>query len=83
MIIILISLVNNHINKVKIVKISSPSESEHRRTLEWLDTFSYYTDSNIRVPFTKFRFGLSPLIGLNPGIGDFTGLALSPVALFN
>lgn len=52
-------------------------ESEHRRTLGRLDTFSYYTDSNIRVPFTKFRFGLSPLIGLIPGIGDFAGLILS------
>jgi len=56
---------------------STPSDEDHRRTLERLDKFSYYTDSNIRVPFTKFRFGLSPLIGLVPGIGDFAGLILS------
>jgi len=53
------------------------SDAEHRRTLERLDRFSYWTDSNIHVPFTSFRFGLSPLIGLVPGIGDFAGLILS------
>lgn len=55
----------------------NPSTEEHRRTLERLDRYSYWTDSNIRVPFTKFRFGLSPLIGLIPGVGDFAGLILS------
>lgn len=58
------------------------SEEEQRRALERLDRFSYWTDSNIRVPFTKFRFGLSPLIGLIPGIGDFAGLILSLYVLY-
>ncbi|CAN5226900.1 hypothetical protein BH23BAC3_BH23BAC3_31950 [soil metagenome] len=61
---------------------STPSDKKHRRTLERLNKFSYYTDSNIRVPFTKFRFGLSPLIGLIPGIGDFAGLILSLYVLY-
>jgi hypothetical protein len=52
------------------------------RTLARLDRYSYYTDSNIRVPFTRFRFGLSPLIGLVPVIGDFAGLILSLYVLF-
>jgi hypothetical protein len=34
------------------------------------------------VPFTKFRFGLSPLIGLLPVIGDFAGLILSLYVLY-
>lgn len=59
-----------------------PEQEEYRRTLERLDRFSYYTDSNIRVPFTKFRFGLSPLIGLIPVIGDFAGLILSLYVLY-
>ncbi len=54
-----------------------PSDQEHRLTLDRLDRFSYWTDSNIRIPFTQIRFGLSPLIGLIPGIGDFAGLILS------
>lgn len=61
---------------------STKSEAELRQILERLDTFSYYTDSNIRVPFTKFRFGLSPLLGVLPGIGDFAGLILSLYVLF-
>jgi len=59
-----------------------PTDEKLRQTLGRLDTFSYYTDSNIRVPFTKFRFGLSPLIGLIPGIGDFAGLILSLYVLY-
>ncbi len=56
----------------------SPDEMElHERTLARLDRFSFWTDSNFRVPFTTFRFGLSPLIGLVPGVGDFIGLLLS------
>lgn len=62
--------------------METPTPTEHKRTLERLDRFSYYTDSNIRVPFTKFRFGLSPLIGLIPGVGDFAGLILSLYVLY-
>lgn len=62
--------------------LKHPTESDYRKTLDRLDRFSYWTDSNIRVPFTKFRFGLSPLIGLIPGIGDFAGLVLSLYVLY-
>lgn len=58
------------------------TQSAHRSTLDRLDRFSYYTDSNIRVPFTNIRFGLSPLIGLIPVIGDFAGLILSLYVLY-
>jgi len=58
--------------------MSSPADRElHEQTLERLDRFSFWTDSNFRVPFTGFRFGLSPLIGLVPVIGDAVGLVLS------
>lgn len=62
--------------------MADPTFHEHQKTLNRLDTFSYYTDSNIRVPFTRFRFGLSPLIGLLPVIGDFAGLILSLYVLY-
>ena len=61
---------------------SSYSDEELRSTLDRLDTFSYYTDSNLRIPFTGVRFGLSPLIGLIPVIGDFAGLILSLYVLY-
>jgi hypothetical protein len=34
-------------------------------------------DSVARVPGTSFRFGLDPLLGIIPGLGDVTGAALS------
>lgn len=34
-------------------------------------------DDGIRVPGTSFRFGLDPILGLVPGIGDVAGAALS------
>jgi hypothetical protein len=59
-------------------EMSQAGERElQARTLARLDRFSYWTDSNFRVPFTRFRFGLSPLIGLVPVLGDFIGLVLS------
>ncbi len=49
----------------------SKSDPEFQaQVLKRLDRFSYWTDSNFRVPFTRFRFGLSPVIGLVPVIGD-------------
>ena len=34
-------------------------------------------DSAARVPGTNFRFGLDPVLGLIPGLGDVAGAALS------
>ena len=34
-------------------------------------------DSAVGVPGTKFRFGLDPLLGLVPGLGDLAGAMLS------
>lgn len=56
----------------------NPTERvKQEAALKRLDRFSYWTDSNFGIPFTRFRFGLSPLIGLVPVIGDFAGLVLS------
>ena len=42
-----------------------------------LDRYATLMDARFRVPGTRFRFGLDPIIGLLPGIGDTLGLALS------
>ncbi|PAU79654.1 hypothetical protein CK501_12670 [Halovibrio salipaludis] len=53
-------------------------DPEHERaTLARLERFARLTDSRFRVPFTGIRFGIGPLIGLIPGVGDFAGLVLS------
>jgi len=50
---------------------------DYRESLERLNRFAYLTDSCFRIPFTGIRFGLSPLVGLVPVVGDLLGLALS------
>ena len=45
--------------------------------LQRLDNSARLLDSQFRIPFTRIRFGLDPLIGLLPGIGDAAGLVLS------
>jgi hypothetical protein len=37
-------------------------------------------DNFLRVPGTKLRFGLDPIIGLLPGIGDVTSAIISAIA---
>jgi hypothetical protein len=45
--------------------------------LERLRRFAYWLDSGIPLPGTSFRFGLDPIIGLIPGVGDAAGAILS------
>lgn len=47
------------------------------QALKRLDSSARLLDSQFRIPFTRIRFGLDPLIGLLPGIGDAAGLVLS------
>ena len=50
---------------------SAPTSVVHARRLAVL------TDRAVRVPFTRFEFGLDALLGLMPGAGDATGALLS------
>jgi len=36
-------------------------------------------DSQFRIPGTNFRFGLDPIIGLIPGLGDFATFIISGI----
>lgn len=42
-----------------------------------LERIAWLLDSSIRVPGTRFRIGLDPLIGLFPVLGDLIGVLLS------
>ena len=44
----------------------------HARTLAALRKWSVLLDSAFRIPGTRLTFGLDPLIGLIPGLGDLT-----------
>lgn len=54
---------------------ASPGRIEYLRRLTW------WMDQGLRVPGTNFRFGLDPIIGLIPGLGDAAGAIISGVIL--
>jgi hypothetical protein len=78
------SKVENRDSKILDVdwEVLPPEEKRKRQGLEplfkWL---AYIMDDVVRVPGTKFRFGLDPLLGLIPGIGDTSSALVSAIAL--
>ena len=45
--------------------------------LKWVETVSRLMDSQFRIPGTEFRFGLDPILGLFPLVGDLSTFAVS------
>lgn len=67
-------------NMTKIQTDIQPQNQEQQKyvnSLRRLDRYAKTLDSKFRIPFTRIRFGLDPVIGLLPGIGDVAGLGLS------
>ena len=63
-------------------EVLPPEEKEKQCELEplfrWL---ALVMDNLLRVPGTQFRFGLDPLMGLLPGLGDTGSALISAMAL--
>ena len=63
-------------------EVLPPEEKRKRQGLEplfkWL---ALVMEEVIRIPGTNFRFGLDPLLGLIPGIGDTSSALVSAFAL--
>ena len=49
----------------------------HERSLHDPAIDPHALNSAVGIPGTRFRFGLDPVLGLVPGLGDLTGAALS------
>jgi hypothetical protein len=49
-----------------------PLDPRHARQLDALRAWARLLDNKFALPGTRFRFGLDPLIGLIPVIGDLT-----------
>lgn len=45
--------------------------------LYWVEEMVHLLDAKFRFPGTRFRFGLDPILGLFPVVGDLTSFAIS------
>lgn len=45
--------------------------------LKWVDQIVQLMDNQFRVPGTNFRFGLDPILGFFPVVGDFASFGVS------
>ena len=63
-------------------EVLPPEEKQRQAQLEplfkWL---ALIMDQFLRLPGTKFRFGLDPIIGLIPGLGDTASAIISALSL--
>jgi hypothetical protein len=59
-----------------------PRSPDRTRRSEQARRLARILDTAFRVPGTRFRFGLDPLLGLLPGIGDVLGGVLSGYILY-
>ena len=63
-------------------EVLPPEEKQKRREVEPLFKWvALFMDDLLRVPGTKFRVGLDPILGLIPGIGDTSSALVSAVVL--
>lgn len=61
---------------------ADPTALQKRPDLDRAKGFARVLDSVFRVPGTQWRFGLDPLLGLLPGIGDVVGGSFSVYLLW-
>ena len=62
-------------------ELLGPERPGERETRERLQFLSWLLDSSIRIPGTRFTFGLDAIVGLVPFIGDLIGVAASSIIL--
>ncbi|WP_345070182.1 DUF4112 domain-containing protein [Hymenobacter fastidiosus] len=61
--------------------MSAPTSFDADERLRWVERVAHLMDSQFRLPGTQFRFGLDPLLGLLPVVGDLSTLAVSGALL--
>jgi hypothetical protein len=58
-----------------------PATFDADERLRWVERVARLMDSQFRLPGTRFRFGLDPLLGLVPVVGDLSTTAVSVALL--
>jgi len=60
---------------------SAPATFEADERLRWVERVAHLLDSQFRLPGTQLRFGLDPLLGLLPIVGDLSTTVVSVALL--
>lgn len=58
-----------------------PTAFDADERLRWVERVARLMDSQFQLPGTRFRFGLDPLLGLLPIVGDLSSTAVSVALL--
>jgi hypothetical protein len=53
------------------------SVADDAKKLKWVESVSRLMDSQFKLPGTNFKFGLDPILGLIPFLGDVSTFAVS------
>lgn len=65
-------------NQLKVKKSMAPEGLyTDKPDISELEKISEFLDNKYRIPGTRFRFGLDPIIGLIPGLGDAITMGIS------
>ena len=59
----------------------TPATFDADERLRWVERVAHLMDSQFRLPGTRVRFGLDPLLGLLPIVGDLSTTAVSVALL--
>ena len=62
-------------------RLPAPTSFDADERLRWVERVARLMDSQFRLPGTRFRFGLDPLLGLVPIVGDLSTTAVSVALL--
>ena len=60
---------------------ATPTTPDADARLRWVERIARLMDSQFQLPGTRFRFGLDPLLGLLPIVGDLSSTAVSVALL--
>lgn len=59
-----------------------PASPEAERIAARVHALAHLLDASFEIPGIGFRFGLDPILGLIPGLGDIAGTALGAYLLY-
>ncbi|MGI4735350.1 MAG: DUF4112 domain-containing protein [Janthinobacterium lividum] len=65
----------------QILPSPAPTTLDAAERLRWVERIARLMDSQFRLPGTRFRFGLDPLLGLVPLVGDLSSTVVSVALL--